>query len=283
MLLVEGLGRLGVEQRLLARGPLLDRAYARPWSPVRLLRDLAWCDLVHAHDAGGHRWAAAFAGRKPIVVSRRVAFPLRRGLLSGWKRRRATIWLAVSRHVRERLIEGGVDAGQIEVVYDGLPPPAQEPLFQPASEQPTVLIVDSEDPLKLTDLAVSACRRAGLPMLRTSNLEADLPRAGAFLYLTASEGLGSALIRASFAKKAIVASDVGGVPEIIEHERTGLLTANEVEGVAASLRRFVREPALARDCAEAAFRQAEERFHADIMVARTIEAYRRVLASASPA
>ena len=55
-------------------------------------------DIVHAHDARAHT-LAAIAARAPFVVSRRVAFPVKRSLLSQWKYRQAKRYLAVSQFV----------------------------------------------------------------------------------------------------------------------------------------------------------------------------------------
>src|SRR6266404_1307851 len=62
-------------------------------------------DLVHAHDARAHTLAALalgaplLAARAPLVVSRRVAFPIQRGFFSRQKYACAKMYLAVSRFV----------------------------------------------------------------------------------------------------------------------------------------------------------------------------------------
>ena len=106
--LCEGLAARGHAVVLLAREPLRRAAAARgidarPWGAM------GWpaADIVHAHDARSHT-TAALAARAPLVVSRRVAFPVRRGPLSAWKYRRAAHYIAVSEFVRRRLLEAGV-------------------------------------------------------------------------------------------------------------------------------------------------------------------------------
>src|SRR5579871_2856648 len=94
-----GLVARGHESRLLARegSPLfaMARAERLPCEAMRPLRVRArGFDLLHAHDARSHS-LAALLGSVPIVVSRRVAFPVRRSASSRWKYSRAQLFLAV--------------------------------------------------------------------------------------------------------------------------------------------------------------------------------------------
>src|SRR5438105_2978089 len=122
--LIEGLTAAGVETWLAARAdaPLFRAARERGLRVARLelasLREKA--DLVHAHDAHSHVLAVTLA-RAPVVVSRRVAFPIRTGLLSRWKYCQAAHFIAVSEFVRNRLVECGIPTEKISVVYDGVP------------------------------------------------------------------------------------------------------------------------------------------------------------------
>lgn len=279
LLLYEGLRREGVEQEILCRGELRRRTQAGEISAPAVWRASAAADLIHAHDAKAHAWAAVFGRGRPVVVARRVAFPLKRGWLSRWKYGRATLYLAVSAFVRDRLVEAGVPPQRIRIVPDGVPPPDPLPPFRPIAEKPVVLAPASADPLKGTDLARQACKLAGLDLQLSDDLEADLPSADIFLYLTRSEGLGSALILASTHAKPIVASRVGGVGEVVVDGETGLLTANDPEAIANALGRFRADPNLARRCAEAAQARAAAELSDDRMIARTLEAYRSVLSA----
>ena len=80
----------------------------------------------------------------------------------------------------------------------------------------------------------------------------------------------------------ILASRVGGIPEIVEHETTGLLVGNAIEEIAAALRRFSTDRRLARECAERAFGLVEERFTDAIMVRQTEQIYRAVFSAGPP-
>ena len=208
-----------------------------------------------------------------------MAFPPKSGLLSRWKYRRADLFLAVSEYVGRMLAEAGVEPDRIRVVYDGSDPPAPEPQFHPASDPPRVLALRSRDPGKGTALAKQVCQAAGFPLTLSTDLRRDIPEHDVFLYLSNNEGFGSALILAGFQKIPIVASRVGGIPEIVEDGRTGILTDNDITSISQALNRLRDDPTLGRRLAQAAFEQANRRFRADIMSARTLEAYRSLLDS----
>src|SRR6266852_464365 len=82
LLLMRALARRGHRQLLLARrGSLLLQAGVGAEPLGRRLP--SGFDLIHAHDAAAH--TRALTSRLPLIVSRRVAFPVKRGLLSRWK------------------------------------------------------------------------------------------------------------------------------------------------------------------------------------------------------
>ncbi len=276
LLLARGLRERGHEQVILARrdGPLYQACLAegfdtRPSGALPVAGITA--DVVHAHDARAHLLAIT-APR--LVVSRRVAFPVGSSVLSRWKYRRASRYLAVSEYVRGQLLIAGVPADRVAVVYDGVaagPPP-------PFGARENVVVAPATgDPEKGDLLAAEACRLAGAALRLSSDLARDLPRAALFLYLTRSEGLGSAILLAMSLGAPVIASRVGGIPEVIEHRGTGLLVENRASAVADAIRAVLAEPDQARRLAESAYRRVLERFPAAKMVAQTEEAYQLVL------
>ncbi len=67
------------------------------------------------------------------------------------------------------------------------------------------------------------------------------------------EGIPVALMEAMAAGVPVVASDLSGIPELVEHDRTGLLVPpGDARALAAALRRMVAEPSLGRRLAGAA-------------------------------
>ena len=279
LMLARGLAGRGYSQVILGRS--LGAEAARRGLPARRLNALALvkearsADVVHAHDARAHTLAALAAPDRPLVVSRRVAFPVGAGVLSRWKYDRATRFLAVSEFVKGRLVEAGVNPEQISVVYDGVELPAAAPV----ARQPFVLAPETDDPQKGSALAIEACCAAGVELRFSRDLESDLPRASLFLYLTHSEGLGSAILLAMAHGTPVVASRVGGIPEIVEHAKTGLLVENSPPAVASAVREALADPRVAAQRAAAALAQVTARFTDAIMVAHTEQAYRLALST----
>jgi hypothetical protein len=270
--LIEGLADQGVESTLLVRaaGPLFEAARGRGMrvEPLGFPRTLLTrrYDLVHAHDARGHT-IAALAGAAPLVVSRRVAFDIR----SPWKYRRAQRFVAVSNFVKSVLERSNVPSEKVSIVYDGVP------LMQPSTGS-SVVAPASTDPLKGTSLALEAARLAGVELKLSTALERDLGDAGIFVYITQNEGLGSGALLAMSAGVPVVASNTGGLPEIVVHRETGLLVENDAAAIAGAIRELRADPDLARRLGEAGRKRVQENFTVDHMVRRTMEVYRQVLA-----
>jgi len=268
--LIEGLYKAGVESTLLARdgSPLFRTAWERGWrvEALGLRRAMALArqhDLVHAHDGHGHTTGAIVSPRK-LVVSRRVAFPVRSRL----KYARARHYLAVSQFVKGVLIRGGVPEEKISVVYDGVPllePSAGTQLMAPASD----------DPKKGSAMAREAALQAGEHLRFSNDLIRDLHKAAILLYITESEGLGSGALLAMSAGVPVIASNVGGLPEVVEHGETGLLV--EAEEIADAICRLRSDPAYAWRLGAKGRQRVMENFTVDHMVRRTMEIYRQVL------
>ena len=287
LMLMRGLDALGHTQALLAQGATLEQRSGAVVSPLRVAKEARKADLIHAHSGRAHTLAALFGRGKPLIVSRRVAFPAREGMLSRWKYTRARHYVAVSEFVRDQLIRDGVPGDSVSVVYDavatedmqdGTSLPSTDPFNRPVR----VLAPRVDDPLKCADLLREACSAADATLIFSDDLQADLLQADLFAYLTQSEGLGSAILLAMAYKKPVLASRVGGIPEIVEHESTGLLVENKLESVASTVQRLAADRMLARGCAERAYRMVGERFTDNMMVRQTEKVYRAVFAANSP-
>ncbi len=269
--LVEAQSHAGNDVTLLATkdSPLLKAASRRklsaaPLSGARLY--FAEPDIIHAHDAGSHTTAALFA-RTPFVVSRRVGFPLKRHALSRWKYAKPAHFLAVSEFVKRGLVEHGIADERITVVYDGVP------LLEPAAAADRILTPAA----KFAPAVEQAAALAGVRIERSDNLDRDLPGASLFVYWSDSEGLGSAVLLALSAGVPVVASRVGGIPEVIADGHTGLLAANTPECFAAAIRRMLDDPGFSAACAAKGREEVTTKFSVKAMADATMLVYRKVI------
>ena len=256
------------------------------WRSVRrLARE---CDLLHAHDARGHSLAVMHGMGRPVVVARRVAFPIQDGPASRWKYRRATHYIAISEFVASTLRSGGVPRQKITVVHDAAPriSETRRP-SNPGGRAETglegglqIVSPNFEDPLKCRDLAVAACKHAGVSLRLSDDLQQDLQSADALLYLSQSEGLGSALLLAMALHVPVIASAVGGIPEVVSDGATGLLVDNDINSVSSAIARFQGDRALRQRLADEALERVQADFTSERMAERTAQVYRRVLEEA---
>ncbi len=99
------------------------------------------------------------------------------------------------------------------------------------------------------------------------------------LHPSRHEALPRSLIEALYAGVPIVAAAVGGVPEVIEPGRTGLLVApHDAAGLGAAAAGLARDPALRRRLSEAGSRDARARFGLDRMVRDIVALYQELVA-----
>jgi Glycosyl transferases group 1/Glycosyltransferase Family 4 len=277
--LLRGLRALGHKIRLLTpdESPLMQLALAdgidaRPLGIAALAGATSGVQLVHAHDARAH--TLALLGGKPAVVSRRVAFPVRRGVGSRWKYARAAHYIAVSQCVKQTLLDARIAVDKITVVYDGVSIDTKQPQQEGRSR---IIALDSDDPGKCRKIVEQAAAIAKSPVRFSKNLVRDLQTAAIFVYITELEGLGSAALLAMASGAVVLASRVGGLPEIVEDGITGLLTTNHPATIAQGITRLLNDPVLAHRLSNAARIRVEQHFTIERMVNETVRVYERML------
>lgn len=254
--LVRGLAARGDQPVLMARedGELLAKARTEGLS-TQPFRWSGWpkTDLIHAHDARSHTAAAMFQGA-PFIVARRVAYPIKTGLLSKFKYRRADRFIAVSRFVADILVNAGISEAKIDVVHDGVP-------LLPMTEQ--------------RERVIAPANKALDGIITSTNLELDLATAAVFLYISQSEGLGSAILLAMSAGVPVVASNTGGIPEIVSNYRDGILVTDERAEIDGAIRTVQEHSVL---YGQRARQKIIDQFQESHMVENTLNVYRKLLA-----
>jgi glycosyltransferase involved in cell wall biosynthesis len=265
LLLMRALERRGHHQLLLARAgsPLVRDFGATPLGS----RLPSGFDLIHAHDSAAH--TRALTSRLPLVVARRVAFPVKRGILSRVKYRRASHYIAVSEFVAEELQRAGIPREKITVIFDGVEMPAPAaPRTGPF--RPGFIRAAPEKPQHLFEEAAGS----GGVILDPSGLPGNLATIDALVYLSDSEGLGSGILLAMAHGLPIIASKIGGIPEIVRDGDTGFLIENSTEAIRDALGKLARDPARARAMGAAGRDWVAHHATDAIMAERTEAGYR---------
>ncbi|RMF63069.1 MAG: glycosyltransferase family 1 protein [Calditrichaeota bacterium] len=93
------------------------------------------------------------------------------------------------------------------------------------------------------------------------------------------EGLGRSLTEAMYTGRPVVATRVEGVPELVEHQKTGLLVEpQDVDALADSIVTLLADEKEARRLGQQAKARIDEAFHADRMVRELQQLYETTLA-----
>ncbi len=242
-------------------------------------------------------------------VPRRDWLPLmfQMQLWRGWRASFDAI-VANSDAGRQRLLAEGI--GPVDVIHNGLPVPPERP---PLADPPRVVFagrlvpekgaawllrafarVASEVPGARLELAGDGPERPRLAGLarelgveRTVELPGHLDRdalearfAGAWVQAVPSlweEPFGNVALEGMLRGTAVVATRSGGLPELVEDGRTGLLVEpGDEAGLAAALSRLLRDRALAERMGRAGRASAAERFSEDACVEKFLDLYERL-------
>ena len=243
------------------------------WKIQQAKSDLVACHTSHAH-------GMSLFQKKPVVVHRRVDFPPRSRL----KYRQATAYIAVSSLVARLVQEAG--GKQIHVVYDGVDPNPGQLI----SDAPDILAVGAlvphkghrylaEAALMMPELRFAVAGEGDLryPSLEHLGYREDVPdllySSKIFVHPSIEEGMGQVLVEAMLAGIPIVASRVGGIPEVVGSH--GLLVPSRSP---MDLARAIQQ-VLDGDHPdiEAARLSAKQRFSVSRMVEETVQVYGDVL------
>jgi glycosyltransferase involved in cell wall biosynthesis len=335
--LVNALTKAGVEQQLACRedGELFRRMQGQceliPYKKVsalnlqfaiRLKRYAKCVDIVHVHDSHAHTAAyiaALLGSNTPVVVHRRVDFPIGKSRLSLNKYNHDSIAriLCVSdliKHVvQERLREpqkattvySGVDVNRFapssSALHELLNIPTTTKLVGNSSaladhkDYPTflrtaakvleshnnvhfVVFGDGEERNTIEQQAKELGIDDKLHLTGFRNdLQKLLPCLDVFFMPSKTEGLGTSILDAFAAKIPVVATRAGGIPEIVLHNKTGLLgeVGNETT-LSQHLLRILNDAALSHTLIAGAQTHLAS-FSVAAMGNKTLSIYREIL------
>jgi len=291
---------------------LVSKPYIRYASYIRN------CNLIHVHEAKAAQFAylASRIYNRPYLITRRVPNPIKSNPLSSRIYTKAARIVALSAAIRDVLERYNVRLKPVIIpsMVSGLPvDPAfrddirsrysgkflvghagalvnrhkgQQYLLEAAAtlqkkcpEMHFLLLGQGRDERWLKSLAV------GLDNVEfvgfRDNLGDYLAAFDLFVFPSLQEGLGSVLLDAMHFGLPIVASDVDGIPDIIEHRKTGLLTPpGNGRALAESIEYLYHDREMRRELSENA-RAASLAYHPRMIADRYLQIYREIIVSSS--
>jgi glycosyltransferase involved in cell wall biosynthesis len=262
-------------------------------------------DIVHFHTARAHTLglAAASIARTPVkVLSRRVDFPVGQNVFSRIKYRASVdAVVAITRAVKDVLVDGGVSADSVTVIHSGID---LEKFREPADgsyvkrelgiphSAPLVGAVGALAPHKAQSYFLRAAKNlaeqkpevryiivgegeleAELKSLSNSlgvegvvtfagfrrDIVAVLAALDVFVLSSVAEGLCTSILDAMASGVPVVATAVGGVPEVVEDGVSGVLVPPaDPEAMAGAVGRVLEDDALKERLVNGGRRRATE-------------------------
>jgi glycosyltransferase involved in cell wall biosynthesis len=141
----------------------------------------------------------------------------------------------------------------------------------------TVLLIVGDGPLR-TELESLTANLQLQDHIKFLGARSDIPELlsvmDVFVLSSFSEGLSLTLIEACAAAKPIVATNVGGNAEIVEHESNGLLVPSDrSEALAKAILEILTDEVKARLMVEKGRKKFDEKFTLDVMVKKYEDLY----------
>lgn len=272
-------------------------------------------DLVHAHLGLSELLAAVTPRSVPVVASRRgpnVGFDANAAykLLEGLGHRRSDVLISNTRYWAEAAVRHDRWTPPTRVIHNAIDPEEFPMVPMPAGIIPRVSVIANHHPYKRIDLFLRAFRLLGesVPEARATLVGDGVERqrlerlahelglrervtfaghvpdtraivgSSHVVALTSDvEGFPNALLEAMAQGRPVVATRVGGVPELVRDGDDGFLTAKDPVEIAFHLRTLLTHP----DLRDRMARSASERtrgFTWERVVRETEDVYREVLA-----
>ncbi|MBL4708311.1 MAG: glycosyltransferase family 4 protein [Flavobacteriales bacterium] len=261
-----------------------DLSYALRIKSICKLENIS---CVQLHDAHAHTYAilaAVLGNQVPLILSRRVDFPIKDNFFSSFKYNHAAIKriLCVSNTIKEITSKGINDSSKLFTVYSGIDLTKFEQRTgelrkELGLDENTFLIgntsalADHKDYFTFLDVAEKLAARNDSchfvvmgdgPMkaeihqyaarkkldhrITFTGFRNDIPKVLAeldlFLITSKTEGLGTSILDAFACKVPVVGTKGGGIIELIEHEKTGLLCeVKNVEQIQLAVEKMMTE------------------------------------------
>jgi glycosyltransferase involved in cell wall biosynthesis len=290
----------------------------RPIASLRWLIREEKFDIVHLHTKRAHAlslWLPRGSRYPKYVVTRRMDYPEGKGWYTRHLyNRRVDGVIAISKAIADGLVAAGIDSARIRTIpsgidtrrFDRLPPRSRSCEAIPVVGTAAVLeqrkghrfLLEAAARLKnrghrikyflagdgslRNELDASAQKlslKDDVSFLGfVSDTPAFLSKIDVFVLPSLYEGLGVAVLEAMAAGKAVVATRVGGLAELIVDGLTGLLVyPGDVEGLASAIAKLVDDPSLAQEMGNKGAERVREHFTLEQMAVKNESYYYELL------
>ena len=274
------------------------------WNLTRCLRHLG-AEVVHTHDDRALIYgtpAARRAGVRTVVHTRHGRSPglsSRQKRLIRWASLAVTYFVCVSNEAAALSREHGIPSNKIHTIHNGIDlerfayagrnekgPMVLVARMTPEKDVETLLrafaLVHQALPAARLEIAGDGICLADLKALATQlglgssvtflgpvrDVASLLKRSALFVLPSLSEGISLTLLEAMASGLPVVATNVGGNPEVVAEGETGLLVpARSPARLAEAMTRLLRDPLLAKRMGDAGRRRVETDFDVRSMVA----------------
>jgi glycosyltransferase involved in cell wall biosynthesis len=266
--------------------------------------------------------ASRFSTVRARIIFRRVNFPLRKNLITRLKYSWGIDCIvAISESIGSQLRAGGIPGSRIRTIYEGIdltpysesrPPRSLEP-FRPSVVgtlaylsrekgfyflvEAAALIPEVERRIRFVIVGDGECRGELEAQVRKRGLEDCFEFAGfqhapakyldrfdIFVLPSLSEGLSSSILSAMASSLPVVATEVGGIPELIRHGQNGLLVApGNAAALAAAIQDLVEHPEKAAMMGRSGRALLQERFTLERKIQETERLCLSLLQGSKPA
>ncbi|MCJ8166881.1 glycosyltransferase family 4 protein [Pontibacter sp. E15-1] len=281
-------------------------------------------DLVHAHSGHAHAisvWSYLLGNRRPIILSRRVDFPVKDNALSRYKYNFGGIKriICVSDKIKEVVsrslkrpevcvtVHSGIDMSRFAAsnrqqnLHRAYNLPPQQKLIGNVSAiaphkdyftfvDTAALLLQQRTDLTFFIIGDGPLRRQVEAYVQEKGLQESIiftgfredvpqlmPELDVLLVTSETEGLGTTILDAFACRTAVVATAAGGIPEIVLHEKTGLLAAvKDAPALASHLQRLLSDATLRESLTEQAYKMALT-FSKEQTALKTAAVYKEVL------
>ncbi len=270
--------------------------------------------FIHVHDSrscGAVRLIASDREQRRLIIHRRIDDPPRSRLSTHWKYKRGEV-ICVSHAVLEVLASFGVPRERLHLIHSALPENNQGPQDRDSRQRrggglrllALGALVEHKghrvllEALTQTSAAVDLRIVGGGPLKKdlqglidswnlgdrvalvgdVEECSRELLAADLLVHPSLSEGLGTAVLDAMLAGLPVLASAVGGLPELVQHEDTGwLVPAGDAEVLGRKIEQIALlyrdEPSLILGMGQSGLARAQQHFPFDVLVRKTRDVY----------